>query len=194
MNWNGVSYIGNKARAARNCLPSGPVSGAVPSLLRDAKRDERQLNLVGLKQLEIFHRPFGRARNDGQAELAGQQLREPLAISVIGAAGRCGADHERLRPIRLVRDRPPLGTDRKPPPGSRRSGAVRPSYPASHDHVVIGLRRSCLLDLVFDQYLLGHISLSIRLVVQMRVHPCRRRARFPISTPPPSRRRCRSGW
>ena len=84
-------------------LSASPVAGAVPSLLRDAERDERQLDLAGFEQLEVFDRPFGRPHADGQAELAGQQPREPFAIGVVGAAGRSGADRERARPMRLGR-------------------------------------------------------------------------------------------
>ena len=97
MNWNGVSYIGKQRPRGAELLSAGPVSGAVPSLLRDAERDEGELDLAGFEQLEVFHRPFGRPHDDGQAELAGQQPRQPLAIGVVGAAGRCGGDRERRR-------------------------------------------------------------------------------------------------
>ena len=107
---------------------AGPVSGAVPSLLRDAKRDKCELNLAGLEQLEIFHGPLGLPDGDGQAKPPGQQPREPLAVSLIGATARRGADGERVA-ANAPSARPAIGkprSDRR----SRRSGAVRASCPA----------------------------------------------------------------
>jgi hypothetical protein len=48
-------------------LPAGgPISSAIPSLLRDAQGDKCQLDLPTFEQLDVFCRPLGRTRNNRQ--------------------------------------------------------------------------------------------------------------------------------
>src|SRR5207237_845653 len=90
-----------KSARATELPPAGPVSGAAPSLLGDAERNECQLNLARFDQPEVFDRAFGFSRGHEQAELASQEPRKTLTIKMVCAAGRSCPDGECIRPIRL---------------------------------------------------------------------------------------------
>jgi hypothetical protein len=59
-------------------------------LLRDPERNEGELDLAGLEQLDVLGWSFGRPCKNRNIELASQQLCETFTVFVVGTAGRSG--------------------------------------------------------------------------------------------------------
>src|SRR5215510_8094563 len=78
-------------------LAARPLARSVPGLLRDPERNEGELDLAGLEQLDVLGWSFGRPCKKRNIELAGQQLCETFTVFVVGTAGRSGADREGIR-------------------------------------------------------------------------------------------------
>jgi hypothetical protein len=67
-------------------LAADPCAGAVPGVERNAHRHESDLRLASFEQLDVLSGSFRGLHRHRKLEDAGQDLRQTLAIDVVGAA------------------------------------------------------------------------------------------------------------
>src|SRR5262249_11306539 len=100
LKWRIIHWKDGSHRTSRRF--AGPHASTIPCLERYSSCDEAELGLTRLEQFYVLYGPFSGQPHNRKIEGPGQNLRQPLAIDVVGAARRCRPDEELIWPVGLA--------------------------------------------------------------------------------------------